>query len=647
MKKMRAFLLGGVATICCALVNSAYAEDSIPLKVKSVDFTATPAPTNTLEMTQPYTRSKAVVTLADGSKKTFPLGYHVLHRSGDYVGGWYAGLIVDKSGKPLMQSAKVKGEVARGPFFSAGADGTSMLVVPNAKVDGVKGHTVFLINHLEYETEADNIDPAKPPVELYAQLPMAMNLTVLDQDPATGKMTPVKMSNVDFSGVDGLWIPCNGSTTPWMTHLGGEEYEPNAQYFEKRPLEPMNLYFGTLGKTAAQGGANPYHYGHLVEVKVAADGSTTVTKHYAMGRLAFELGEVMPDRKTVYLGDDGDDVIRAMFVADKPEDLSAGTLYAAKWTQTDGNNFGAAKLSWIKLGHASNVEIKALVGKGIKFSDIWAVASAPTPGFKPVWVYAGTGGKSGLGYYKLKPGMEKAAAFLETRRYAGYLGATTEFTKMEGQAHNAADKKLYTVISYARKGMLDGQNKDRPQDDIKLAGDAKDLTCGMVYESRMTGGQKDMSGGAIASDWVAVDMTALVHGAKQPKGAATGKYDKCNTEMVANPDNINYSEAMRTLFIGEDSGNHLNNFTWAFNVDSKQAVRIFSAPAGGENTGLKVYDNVNGHAYVTGNVQHPGAAEDLHKYPAEIKVELRRLVDERGIVGYIGGLPAMTRMHLN
>ena len=106
----------------------------------------------------------------------------------------------------------------------------------------------------------------------------------------------------------------------------------------------------------------------------------------------------------------------------------------------------------------------------------------------------------------------------------------------------------------------------------------------------------------------------MVHGARQPAGAATGKYDKCHTEMVANPDNINYSEAMRTLFIGEDSDNHLNNFTWAFNIDSKQAVRIFSAPAGGENTGLKAYDNINGHAYVTGNVQHPGAEHDRNNF---------------------------------
>jgi uncharacterized protein len=349
---------------------------SSSLKVTSVEFTPTPAPANDFEMALPYTRSEAVVTLADGSKKTFPLSYQILHRSGDYVGEWYAGLIVDKNGKPLLQSAPdAKGNVARGPFYSQGADGTSMLVIPNAKIDGIKGHTVFLINHLEYQTEADNVDPRKPPVALYAELPMAMNLTVLDQDPATGKLTPVKMSNVDFSGVGGLWMPCNSVTTPWMTHLGSEEYEPDAQVFERKPLDAMNLYLGTLGKTAAQGGANPYRYGHLVEVAVTPDGSTNVTKRYATGRLAFELGEVMPDQKTVYIGDDGDDVIRAMFVADRPGDLSAGTLYAAKWIQKDGANFGSASLEWIRLGHATDDEIKGLVDKGIRFSDIWDVAT--------------------------------------------------------------------------------------------------------------------------------------------------------------------------------------------------------------------------------------------------------------------------------
>ncbi len=640
------------ALFCLAFALPAAAQDNAPLKVKSVEFTATPAPASEMEMASAYTRSEAVVTLEDGTTKAFPLSYQVLHRSGDYVNGWYSGLIADKSGKPIMRTIPdKKGNVAQGPFASAGADGTSMLVIPNAKVDGVKGHTVFLINHLEYDTEGRNVDPAKPPVDLYGQLPMAMNLTVLDQDPVSGTLTPVKLSNVDFSGVDGLWIPCNGSTTPWMTHLGSEEYEPDARIYEDKPLEPMNLYLGTVGKTAAEGGAKPYQYGHLVEVAVQADGTTKVSKHYSMGRLAFELGDVMADQKTVYYGDDGDDVIRAMYVADKPGDLSAGTLYAAKWTQEEGANFGRAKLQWINLGHATDDEVKALIDKGIRFSDVFeaaapdAVKADPSKfaDFKPVFVYAGTGGKTTTEYLKVKPGMEKAAAFLETRRYAALLGATTEFTKMEGQAHNIADKKLYTVISYVRKSMIDGQNGERPQDHIRLSGDEKDLTCGVVYESSLAGGQKDTAGNAIASDWVAANMNALVTGARQPKDAKTGKYDQCDTEKMANPDNIRFSEAMRTLFIGEDSGNHLNNFVWAFNVDTGKLTRIFSAPAAAENTGLNVYDNINGKAYITGNIQHPGATEDMAKYPSEIKDRLRRMVDERGAVGYFGGLPAMVR----
>lgn len=641
-------LLAGTAFAVGAVV----ADETAPLKVKSVRFTATPAPATEIEMAVPYTASTAVVTLTDGTQKTFPLNYRILHRSGDYVGGGYAGLIVDKTGRPLLESpADAKGQKARGPFMSAGADGTSLLAIPGARVEGVKGSPLFLVNHLEYDTEGPNVDPAKPPVELYGQLPMTMNLTVLEQDAGSGRLTPVQIRNVDMSAVDGLWIPCNGSTTPWQTHLGSEEYEPDARVFENKPLEPMNLYLGTSGKLAREGGANPYRYGHIVEVTVAPDGATKVTKHYSMGRLAFELGDVMADRKTVYFGDDGDDVIRAMYVADKAGDLSAGTLYAARWVQEDGANFGKARLEWIRLGHASDKEIEALVAQGIRFSDIWEVASeeavkadpAKHEGFRPVYVYTGTGGKPALEYYRLKQGQELAAAFLETRRYAAWLGATSEFTKMEGIAHSVADRKQWTVISYVRAGMIDGRNGPRPQDHIRLAGDEKDLTCGAVYESNLRGGQRDTGGRPIASDFVAVDMVGLVYGRRQPANAKAGVYDKCDTEKVANPDNIRYSEAMRTLFIGEDSGNHLNNFVWAYNVDDKTATRIFSAPAGGENTGLNVYDNLNGHAYITGNVQHPGAAEDLAKYPEAVRKELRRRVDERGVVGIFEGLPAMTR----
>jgi uncharacterized protein len=35
---------------------------------------------------------------------------------------------------------------------------------------------------------------------------------------------------VDWSEWGGLWLPCAGSVTPWGTHLGSEEYEPDARF---------------------------------------------------------------------------------------------------------------------------------------------------------------------------------------------------------------------------------------------------------------------------------------------------------------------------------------------------------------------------------------------------------------------------------
>jgi Raf kinase inhibitor-like YbhB/YbcL family protein len=52
--------------------------------------------------------------------------------------------------------------------------------------------------------------------------------------------------------------------------------------------------------------------------------------------------------------------------------------------------------------------------------------------------------------------------------------------------------------------MIDGQNGERPRDDIHLAGDEQDLACGVIYESTLAGGQKDSDNAPIASglnDW--------------------------------------------------------------------------------------------------------------------------------------------------
>ncbi len=52
--------------------------------------------------------------------------------------------------------------------------------------------------------------------------------------------------------------------------------------------------------------------------------------------------------------------------------------------------------------------------------------------------------------------MEKAAAFLETHRYAALRGGSMGFSKMEGTTVNAKDKIAYSAMSYITDSMVDG-----------------------------------------------------------------------------------------------------------------------------------------------------------------------------------------------
>lgn len=619
-----------------------------PLEVVKASFTPTPPPASDVDMAVGTSQSSAVLTLADGTTRIIPLVPEALWHTGDTIAGTRMGLITDARGRALPRSAPDKaGKVAKGPFLSPGQDANSLLRGADGKL--------YLVTHMEYVAEAPTIEGDKT-INTYGLLPAMMQVTELAQDRESGALKAVRATSVDASAIGGIWIPCNGFTTAWNTHLGSEEYEPNAAWYETRPLEPMNLYLGTPGQTARQGGANPYAYGYAIEVSVGQAGKTKAVKHYAMGRIALEMFAIMPDGRTAYAGDDGRDTMLLMFVADKTGDLSAGTLYGARWNQISGDNGGSADLSWIRLGHATNTQIKRLIDRKIAFSDIFetatpeAVKADPSRyrDFKPVYVYPGydpSGSKQSLEYLRLKPGMEQAAAFLETRRYAALMGATTEFTKMEGQAFDPVGKTLFTAMSYIEQGMIDGRNGPRPADHIRLSGDPADLDCGAVYATTLGGGQTDSTGRAIRSDWVGTRTTALVTGARKPAGqTAYGKFDKCDTDKMANPDNLSYSPALRTLFIGEDSGNHLNNFVWAYSLDDSSLTRIYSAPAGGENTGLQVVENAGGFSYLLGNVQHPGALEDLGKPQyAGIKERMRTMVDLRGSVGVLAVLPAMTR----
>lgn len=156
--------------------------------------------------------------------------------------------------------------------------------------------------------------------------------------------------NVNFASVNGTWNNCNASVTPWNTGLTSEEYEPKATKSGwKKNVKDVTEY---LGKQA-----NPYHYGYPVELIPDSRGNvvtTNLVKHYAMGRMSYEMSKVMPDNRTVYSGDDGTNVVLFKFVADKAQKLGAGTLYAAKVKQ---NSDQSLSLRWIELGRSNNAEV--------------------------------------------------------------------------------------------------------------------------------------------------------------------------------------------------------------------------------------------------------------------------------------------------
>jgi secreted PhoX family phosphatase len=563
-----------------------------------VSFSAMAAPSlaDAPAMAKTTVGSTMTVNFSDSSKLDFKLSYQPFFITGDAVPNGSGGTIVaggyyDINNKPIIDTS-VAGKERQ--FFSDSPDGTSLLTVPNASVAGVKGNTVFAVVQFEYTTWAQD-----GKTDMYGKLPSPIAVLTLDQDKSSGKLTLVKYHNVDTSGVNGLWITCGASLSPWGTHLSSEEYEPNA--FTAAGDAQFKGYSKSLYGDETR--ANPYNYGHLPEITVNPDGSGTIKKHYCMGRISHELVQVMGDNRTVLMGDDATNSGYFVFVADKEKDLSSGTLYVAKV----GAGFSldptaaAAPLTWIKLGSATSDEIRTLAAS-IKPTDIMDVKSADPQDT----TYTKVAANGRIEWIKLKQGMEKAAAFLETHRYAALVGASMGFTKMEGTTVNLKDKIAYSALANANGSMVAGNALNVPGNGISIP---KALTAGAVMMLNLKGGQKDTAGGTINSEWMPVDTKALLTGEDI---AADALGNTANPDKIASPDNIKFSEKMRTLFIGEDSGNHVNNFLWAYNVDSKQLTRILSTPSGAESTGLHAVDDINGWTYIMSNFQHPGDWGGIH-----------------------------------
>jgi uncharacterized protein len=165
----------------------------------SLVFTNAPIPTNDLDK-----RSVLTSQLAIADVKRVDVKYNTIMRSGDKPSrlSMPFGTLIDIKGRPILAE---DGSVR----ISNDNDFSSL-------IQGNRGE-LFMVSHFESR-------------------PAAMYLTQLKQDPETGRLEPLRTRPLDFSAVNGGWVHCAGSVTPWGNHLGSEEYR---------------LYRGCRGRVAA------------------------------------------------------------------------------------------------------------------------------------------------------------------------------------------------------------------------------------------------------------------------------------------------------------------------------------------------------------------------------------------------------------
>ena len=594
---------------------------------KSITFTPIQVATSDAEKRSVYASPKVTV-----NGKETAIRYETVLRSGQPLGSEVFGRLTKKDGTPVKAQDG-------SDFVSPSNDFSSLLQV---------GGKLFELT--QFETT-----------------PAAMFLSELTQD-ANGKLTATSTKPIDFSGVNGFWTPCAGSVSPWNTHLSSEEYPPDARIYETATSvsvlatadKAMLRYWGLDASTASIAEAKavykPYNYGFVVEVATDASGNATVTKHYAAGRRALELAYVMPDKRTTYLTDDGVNDGFYMFVAKRAGDLSEGQLYAARWFQTSlaGQPHGTADIYWIPLGpSATDAQVKSLIDSNIQFSAIFETEAQAADGTCPSAAsgFRAINTETGRECLRLKAGQELAASRLESRRYAAYVGATTEFRKTEGMTFNPATNRFYVSFSELNNGMVsDPTGKDLGgPNHVQLARN----DCGAVYEFVVSPNAE------IGSDFVAESAAPLIEGVwlKTPGFSLypnTSPYydglftlpdangvaqlttaNVCSVNGIANPDNISFVPGYDTLLIGEDSTDgHQNDAVWSYNIVTRELTRILSTPYGSETTGVYFYPNINGHAYIKAQIQHPFGESDTDRSGATTAAK-------QSYTGYIGPLPPM------
>jgi len=588
-------VLLAIVLLRACLVDS---DQQLPASGYSVSFSHSQPPVTDYQRSIVYSTTTMKIRTAEHSL-TYPLTYQPLFHTTDLItsgafSGQPYGAIVGRDNRPVYDP---RASLPR-MFIADTPDGNTLVRSTDAVADGDTA-LLNLTTHFEFVSR----DAAG--IKQYQLHPVFYGLSSLKQDLNDGRLELSAFTKLPMHDLHGVWTPCAANLSPWQTHLGSEEYEPDALHwaFGDKTKEPGLASVPKLAgfmETYELGAQAPYHYGFVPELNSQNSKQVDITKHYSLGRFSHESIVVMPDHKTAYMGDDSKHGALFMTVADRAGDLSVNRLYAAKWQQlsAEGGLGGEAALEWVYLGHASDDEIALLIDQGIGFGDIFEISSQKGDGFIPVQDRRGD-----IEFLRVKPGMEQAAAFLESRRYAAYRGATVEFSHTEGLAFDAQGRTLFAAISKNSYQMQDKQGNIRVAQNVS----------GGIYTLSLADSGLDMQGNNIPSQWVADGIKAVPDLLGRDLRSEAGEWQAdehgnlADVNRIANPDNLTFSAALRTLFITEDSDLHPNNFVWAWHVDSGVLSRVLSLPMGGEATGLQVIDDMNGYMYILCNYQHPGA----------------------------------------
>ncbi|QLG60926.1 alkaline phosphatase PhoX [Halorarum salinum] len=415
----------------------------------------------------------------------------------------------------------------------------------------------------------------------------------------SGRWDVLGLENVDFSDVEGTWVNCFGTVSPWGTPLTSEEnYSvPDTPVWNEPGNDDVERLARHLGhEDLEENYPNPYRYGYVVEITDPEE-DPTPEKRFAIGRSTHENAVVMPDERTVYATSDGTARGFYKFIADEPGDLSSGTLSAAKVAQQGPIGGDPADVSfsleWIELGHASDDEIESWIEEYddvtradfVEGEDTYDANSYITTAEMDAWANGNAD--------------DDRVAFLQSRQAARRVGATAEFRKMEGinVRRNAEPGEDYAYVAMSNTNATMGDDEG----DIRLDGDEWGAVYRMKLEERGENGaahdydvrsmEPVVVGGRNANICGGCPMDARPDSASEvcrdcqfnptneSEDGAVGRgmeaietvftrenwgADAAET-TIAEPDNIVVMDDGRVV-IGEDTGNmgHENNMIWIY-----------------------------------------------------------------------------------